>query len=254
MQVWEQYLDRRAMMRDFAAMVDYMGSDAWSAAYSARLARSTSAIHNSVAWSSGPFETLNPALQIVLCAQRQRRPAALLCRPGQRHVREAWAAPCSGRPAMSLPFLVVCTSFILHAEGLLHGMLRAYHSHNTVVGMYQSCLEGFLRCRLDRCLSCLPGQDRPDPCVACEVGSDTLVGARRACLSAACTVLDQTLVLIMNNLFIPSRPTGAEYALGGRMSDGVPRRGIVIPAGGTVLLNHAYATIKVTGTALVLLF
>ncbi len=38
------------------------------------------------------------------------------------------------------------------------------------------------------------------------------------------------------------------------MSEGVPRRGIVIPAGGTVLLNHAYATIKVNGTALMLLF
>ncbi len=40
MQVWEQYQDRRAMLRDFAGMVDYMGSDAWTAAYSARLARS----------------------------------------------------------------------------------------------------------------------------------------------------------------------------------------------------------------------
>ena len=51
MQVWEQYQDRRAMMHDFAAMVDYMGSDAWTAAYSARLARSPPAVHNSVAWS-----------------------------------------------------------------------------------------------------------------------------------------------------------------------------------------------------------
>ena len=88
----------------------------------------------------------------------------------------------------------------------------------------------------------------------CEVGSDTLGSARWACLSAACTVLYPTLALAMNNLSVLSRPTGPEYAPGGRMSEGVPRRGIVIPAGGTVLLNHAYATIKVTGTALVLLF
>ncbi len=32
-----------------------------------------------------------------------------------------------------------------------------------------------------------------------------------------------------------------------RMSAGAPRRGIAIPAGGTVLLNHAYSTIKVRG-------
>ncbi len=32
------------------------------------------------------------------------------------------------------------------------------------------------------------------------------------------------------------------------MSAGAPRRGIAIPAGGTVLLNHAYSTIKVRGT------
>jgi len=39
LQVYEQYLARRAMMRDFRAMVDFMTGDAWAAVYSARLAR-----------------------------------------------------------------------------------------------------------------------------------------------------------------------------------------------------------------------
>ena len=39
LQVYAQYLARRAMMRDFRAMVDFMAGDAWAAAYSARLAR-----------------------------------------------------------------------------------------------------------------------------------------------------------------------------------------------------------------------
>ncbi len=39
LQVYEQYLARRAMMRDFRAMVGFMTGDAWAAVYSARLAR-----------------------------------------------------------------------------------------------------------------------------------------------------------------------------------------------------------------------
>lgn len=38
-QVYEQYLERRAMLRDFADMAAFLASDAWAAAYSARLAR-----------------------------------------------------------------------------------------------------------------------------------------------------------------------------------------------------------------------
>ena len=38
-QVYEQYLERRAMLRDFNAMAAFMASDAWAAVYSERLAR-----------------------------------------------------------------------------------------------------------------------------------------------------------------------------------------------------------------------
>ncbi len=56
LQVYEQYLARRAMMRDFRAMVDFMTSDAWAAVYSARLAR------------QGPAESERDALSGPLVA------------------------------------------------------------------------------------------------------------------------------------------------------------------------------------------
>ena len=38
-QVYDQYLERRAMLRDFADMAAFLASDAWAATYSERLAR-----------------------------------------------------------------------------------------------------------------------------------------------------------------------------------------------------------------------
>ena len=38
-QVYDQYLERRAMLRDFADMGAYLASDAWAAVYTERLAR-----------------------------------------------------------------------------------------------------------------------------------------------------------------------------------------------------------------------
>lgn len=51
-QVYEQYLERRAMLRDFADMAAFLASDAWAAAYSERLARRGRSC-DLISWSQG---------------------------------------------------------------------------------------------------------------------------------------------------------------------------------------------------------
>ena len=50
LQVYEQYLERRAMLHDFADMAAFLASDAWAALYSERLARCCSRSRHLTGW------------------------------------------------------------------------------------------------------------------------------------------------------------------------------------------------------------
>ncbi|KAK9839306.1 hypothetical protein WJX81_006877 [Elliptochloris bilobata] len=66
LQVYEQYLERRAMLRDFADMAAFMASDAWAATYSERLAKMQSgAPKRGIVIPSGGTVLLNHAYSTI---------------------------------------------------------------------------------------------------------------------------------------------------------------------------------------------
>ena len=69
-QVYDQYLERRAMLRDFASMAAFLASDAWAALYSARLARCCCRFRHMIAglYVQGPTVRPGAAAADIVCA------------------------------------------------------------------------------------------------------------------------------------------------------------------------------------------